>query len=73
MRLTKKILLLAVLPLLVIILGALFAPTPPTETALLASVEPIAAVEQHSPDLIATAWERARGLWLAALGGSASC
>lgn len=73
MRLTKKILLSALLPLLVIVLGAVFSPTAPTETALLASVEPMAAVEQPSPDLIAAAWERARGLWLAALGVSGSC
>ncbi len=75
MRLTKKLLLSAVLPLLALALAAIFAPTPPSEAALVVSLKPTAtaALAQPSPDLIASAWDHARGLWLAALGVSASC
>ncbi len=75
MRLAKKVLLSALLPLFVIALGAVFAPTPPTEAALVASTEPVsvAAPAQPAEDLITAALDRARGLWLAALGVSASC
>lgn len=68
MRLTKKLSLAALLPLLALLLATVFAPAPPVAETPVAVVQ----VEQPAPrpDLLSSAWDHARHLWLAAWGVS---
>lgn len=72
MRLTKKLLLAALLPLLVLLLATVFAPTPPADAVVLASANPVAMVDpapERPPGALACAWFQARQLLASALSG----
>lgn len=80
MRLTKKILLGALLPTLALALALMFAPTAPPERGsdtaahAEASVEiaTLAPITHDAPNLLAYAWNQARDLWAATWGRAAA-
>lgn len=73
MRLTKKILLAALLPTLALALALIFAPSPPSDGEAplpTATVEETAARPEPGPresGLLTHAWSQVREIWLAVL------